>query len=267
MKKTFFLVALLAIGSLSMAQDIKIKKGKVTMTEAQYNELLAKAAEADKQKETIGTLKAQLEAIEASQVAHLHTFQDSASYAIGEDLLQAWLKNDVGVNPHCTGQGMMDAADGNYRLTKAQSQNLKERFQQNFENRQVNVNMKAGKEFMEKNANNKSVYTTASGLQYERIKAGNGKKPKVGSKVKVHYTGTLVNGMKFDSSYDRNTPFEFTAGIHQVIAGWDEGILLMDEGSTYRFVIPYNLGYGTQQVGEIPPGSTLVFEVQLISIK
>ena len=128
----------------------------------------------------------------------------------------------------------------------------------------VAANIKAGKDFMTQNANNKSVYTTKSGLQYQRLQAGNGDKPKPGDHVIVHYTGTLIDGTKFDSSVDRKQPFEFDLGRGQVIAGWDEGIQLMEKGSKYRLVLPYNLGYGEREVGAIPAGSTLIFDVELI---
>ena len=117
---------------------------------------------------------------------------------------------------------------------------------------------------MEENALNKSVYQTKSGLQYKIVKKGNGKKPKATDKVKVHYTGKLLDGKVFDSSVERGQPAEFF--LNQVIPGWTEGLQLMDVGSTYILYIPYNLAYGEQPVGSIPPGSTLIFEVELLDI-
>lgn len=107
---------------------------------------------------------------------------------------------------------------------------------------------------------------TSSGLWYVVKKAGNGKRPEAGSTVKVHYTGRLANGTEFDNSIKRNTPFEFSVGIGQVIPGWDEGISLMDEGAEYTLIIPSKLAYGPQGAGGvIPPHATLIFETQLIS--
>jgi FKBP-type peptidyl-prolyl cis-trans isomerase len=108
---------------------------------------------------------------------------------------------------------------------------------------------------------------TASGLIFiEKIK-GTGAKAASGKKVKVHYTGTLLDGTKFDSSRDRNEPFEFTLGQGQVIKGWDEGIALMNVGGKATLIIPANIAYGERNTGSIPPYSTLVFDVELIDVK
>ena len=109
--------------------------------------------------------------------------------------------------------------------------------------------------------------TTDSGLQYEEIKEGTGAMPKAGQSVTVHYTGTLENGTKFDSSRDRNRPFSFRIGVGQVIKGWDEGVMSMRVGGQRKLVIPPELGYGARGAGGvIPPNATLVFDVELISI-
>ena len=122
-----------------------------------------------------------------------------------------------------------------------------------------------GEDFLAENAKKENIVVLPSGLQYEVIKEGNGKKPSARSQVKCHYEGTLIDGTKFDSSYDRGEPATF--GLNQVIAGWTEGVQLMSEGAKYRFFIPYNLGYGARGAGaSIPPFSTLVFEVELLDI-
>lgn len=110
--------------------------------------------------------------------------------------------------------------------------------------------------------------TTQSGLKYVDIKIGYGDFPKAGDWVTVHYTGTLENGNKFDSSVDRNEPFEFPIGIGRVIKGWDEGVLTMKAGGKRKLIIPPELGYGSKGAGSvIPANSTLIFEVELLSIK
>ena len=126
-------------------------------------------------------------------------------------------------------------------------------------------NKEEGEKFLAESALREGVITTASGLQYEVIKMGKGKKPVATDNVKVHYHGTLTNGTVFDSSVDRNEPITF--GLTQVIAGWTEGLQLMPVGSKFKFYIPQQLGYGSQQAGSIPPYSTLIFEVELLGIE
>ena len=109
--------------------------------------------------------------------------------------------------------------------------------------------------------------TTASGLQYIDTKVGSGASPAKGKKVKVHYTGTLKNGTKFDSSVDRNQPFEFVIGVGQVIPGWDEGVMTMKVGGKRTLIIPSKLGYGERGAGsDIPPNAELHFDVELLGV-
>ncbi len=109
--------------------------------------------------------------------------------------------------------------------------------------------------------------STPSGLKYVVIKAGKGATPKKGQTVFVHYTGTLTNGKKFDSSRDRGQPFSFTLGVGQVIKGWDEGLRMMKVGDRRKLTIPPKLGYGAAGAGGvIPPNATLIFDVELLKI-
>ncbi|MBM3299239.1 MAG: FKBP-type peptidyl-prolyl cis-trans isomerase [Deltaproteobacteria bacterium] len=113
-----------------------------------------------------------------------------------------------------------------------------------------------------------NVITTPSGLNVEILQEGNGPLPQRGQSVIVHYTGTLPDGKKFDSSLDRGTPFSFKLGEGQVIRGWDEGLALMKVGSRARLTIPSNLGYGPRGAGNvIPANATLIFDVELLGIK
>ena len=249
----------------TQAQEIKIKKGKVTMTEAQYNDLKAKADALERAQADMTILRSQLK--EANTPAPMNTFNDSASYAIGRDVYSQWSAQQLGINGQMAGQAMIDGAKGVQRINNQQAGPLLQRFQMEFEQRQragVQENIEKGEKFMQEMSNNKSVYTTKSGLKYRQVREGNGKKPKATDRVKVHYTGSLIDGTKFDSSYDRGEPITFK--LNEVIPGWTEGLQLMDEGSKYILFIPYNLGYGEQQMGTIPPGSTLVFEVELLEI-
>lgn len=123
----------------------------------------------------------------------------------------------------------------------------------------------AGEQFLAENAKKDGIITLPSGLQYQVLKEGNGKQPKATDRVKCHYEGTLIDGTMFDSSIQRGEPAVF--GLNQVIAGWTEGVQLMQEGAKYRFFIPYNLGYGEHGAGAtIPPFAALVFDVELIEV-
>ena len=122
-----------------------------------------------------------------------------------------------------------------------------------------------GEAYLKFNSEQEGVVVLPSGLQYKVLVAGSGKKPSATDKVKCHYEGTLLNGAKFDSSYDRNEPAVF--GLNQVIPGWTEGVQLMSEGAKYEFVIPYNLAYGAHGApGAIPPYATLKFVVELLEV-
>jgi len=126
-------------------------------------------------------------------------------------------------------------------------------------------NIQQGEAFLTNNATTEGVETTPSGLQYKRITQGTGTThPKASDSVKVHYHGTLIDGTVFDSSVDRNEPISF--GLNQVISGWTEGLQLMVEGDKTRFFIPSHLAYGNRRAGKIQPGSTLIFDVELLGI-
>jgi peptidylprolyl isomerase len=112
------------------------------------------------------------------------------------------------------------------------------------------------------------VITTDSGLQYVDLTEGTGESPNKGDTVSVHYTGTLTNGKKFDSSRDRGQAFQFKIGVGQVIKGWDEGVMTMKVGGRRKLIIPPELGYGARGAGGvIPPNATLIFDVELLGVK
>ncbi|QSX34550.1 FKBP-type peptidyl-prolyl cis-trans isomerase [Shewanella avicenniae] len=138
-----------------------------------------------------------------------------------------------------------------------------------FIDRQQRVGMQetidASKAFMEANKTQEGVITTDSGLQYQYLVHGEGTEhPKATDTVKVHYEGRLINGRVFDSSYARGEPIEFP--LNKVIQGWSEGVQLMVEGDKMRFFIPAELGYGNRTAGPIPPGSALIFDVELLKV-
>lgn len=271
----------MAVAGVAFAQtpEVSIKRGKATIDEAYYYQLKQKAdayeamaKQANSAQNQVDQLKAEL----AKQTkVELSTFVDSASYAIGKDMANAWQQQQLGINLRAAGQSLMDVANGKNTWDQSVMQPLLQRFQREFEQRQQQQqeNMMASKDknkaegaaFLKENAKSKSIYTTKSGLQYKILEKGNGKKPTANSTVKVHYTGTLIDGTKFDSSVDRGQPIEFN--INAVIPGWTEGLQLMNEGAHYILFIPPELGYGDQLVGAIPPGSTLIFDVQLLEVK
>ncbi len=127
------------------------------------------------------------------------------------------------------------------------------------------VEVDEGKEFLAQNKEKTGINTTDSGLQYKVLLEGTGKSPSATDRVTVHYEGTLIDGTKFDSSYDRGEPIDF--GLNQVIRGWTEGVQLMKEGAKYKFFIPSDLAYGPQgSPGAIPPNAALIFTVELIRV-
>ena len=134
------------------------------------------------------------------------------------------------------------------------------------EKRQKEERLQEGKEFLKKNSGDDGVQVTASGLQYKVISKGDGQQPGPHGRVKCHYEGRFIDGQVFDSSYKRGEPTVF--GLDQVIAGWTEGLQLMNVGSKYEFYIPGDLGYGERGIpGHIPGNTVLIFTVELLSIE
>ena len=170
-------------------------------------------------------------------------------------------------------QAIKDVIAGNLKLDEAEAQQLVQEFfakqeakQQAAASEKGKVAKAEGEKFLAENGKKEGIITTASGLQYQILREGNGKSPKATDTVECHYEGTLIDGTKFDSSYDRGQTATFP--LNQVIAGWTEGLQLMKEGGKYRFFIPYNLGYGERGAGaSIPPFAALVFDVELVTVK
>lgn len=167
--------------------------------------------------------------------------------------------------------GLTDSLNGEAKLEQEEIQALLQSLEQQVQEKRTaqqaienEANIAAGKKFLEDNAKIEGVEVTESGLQYQVIVAAEGTKPLATDTVRVHYKGTLTDGTVFDSSYDRGEPVEFP--LNRVIPGWTEGVQLMSVGSTYKFVIPAELGYGANGTGPIPGNSTLIFDVELLEI-
>lgn len=200
---------------------------------------------------------------------------DKLSYAlglgIGQQLKQMGLNASLVIEDFAA--SIIDVLqDKDLKISNQEAQVIVNAFFQKMEEEQNVAKAKAGKaakqegeKFLVENAKKDGVIVTKSGLQYEVLKEGSGKKPKATDTVRCHYEGRLLDGSVFDSSYKRNEPADF--GLQQVIAGWTEGVQLMSEGAKYRFYIPYILAYGEGGAGAmIPPFSTLIFDVELIKV-
>lgn len=200
---------------------------------------------------------------------------DKLSYAlglgIGQQLKQMGLKDSLVIDDFAA--SIKDVLnDNDLKVSHQEGQAIVNAFFQDLESKQKAAQAEAGKaaktageDFLAENAKKDGVTVTKSGLQYEVLNEGSGKKPKATDTVRCHYEGRLLDGTVFDSSYKRNEPADF--GLQQVIAGWTEGVQLMAEGAKYRFYIPYMLAYGEGGAGAmIPPFSTLVFDVELIKV-
>ena len=199
---------------------------------------------------------------------------DKLSYALGIGIgSQLAGMGAKGLDIDDFAQAVKDVISGTpLKVNNAEAQSLVQAFFQEQEEKQRAAAAEAGKvakadgeSFLAENAKKEGVVVLPSGLQYQVLKEGNGKKPSSTDQVKCHYEGTLIDGTIFDSSYQRNEPATF--GLNQVIAGWTEGVQLMSEGAKYRFFIPYNLAYGERGAGaQIPPFAALVFDVELLKV-
>lgn len=203
-----------------------------------------------------------------AQKTTLNTAKDSASYAYGIMLansIKRQLSNDL------NREVMLASLNGALRdeemmFTPEVANKIFSDYNRAIQAKAGEKAREEGKAFLEKNKLRKEVTTTASGLQYEVMKRGDGTaSPKATDKVEVHYHGTLISGEIFDSSVERGQPAQF--GLNQVIAGWTEGLQYMKEGDKFKFFIPAELAYGDRGAGAtIKPGSTLIFEVELLKI-
>ncbi len=196
---------------------------------------------------------------------------DSVSYALGVAIGSGYhenLKQFPGGEPNLDAMiaGFVQSLKGDsVKMTMEQAREYMQTYFVQASARDAKKTKEEGEKFLAENKTKSGVITTESGLQYQVVTEGTGEKPTAEDRVKVHYTGTLLDGKKFDSSVDRGEPAVF--GVNQVIKGWTEGLQLMPVGSKYIFWIPSELAYGERAAGpDIKPNSTLKFEVELLEI-
>ncbi|MDH4070550.1 MAG: FKBP-type peptidyl-prolyl cis-trans isomerase [Ignavibacteria bacterium] len=208
------------------------------------------------------------------QDVKLENTQDKISYSIGLNVGMSLMRDSIMVTPEAFLKGVLDAReDSSDRLLSEEDVNATlAAFQEEMRMKQADraakegaQNQAAGAAFLSTNETLPGVVKLPSGLQYKIISAGTGPKPTASSTVEVHYTGRLIDGSVFDSSHKRGAPAVFP--VNGVIKGWTEALQLMPVGSKWELYIPSDLGYGPGGSGVIPPNATLVFEVELLSIK
>jgi len=222
---------------------------------------------------SIGNLFAQSKKKSASQAAttpapvKLNNQTDSLSYSIGIMVASFYKQQGISnINDAMVNKAIKDKMSGDSTLlTEQQCNQVLMGFIEKAKADKAAVAKKQGEAFLAANKTKPGVITTASGLQYIVLKQGTGPKPALTDKVKCDYEGKLIDGTVFDSSVKQGKPIEFA--VNGVIAGWTEALQLMNTGSKYRLFIPSNLAYGDQQMGsDIKPGSTLIFDVDLLEI-
>lgn len=207
---------------------------------------------------------------------NLSSLKDQISYIIGRDLARNFAQQGLSLDVDVLAASMKEGLNGEpSRLTQEQMQAAMQQLQEQLggaedddDNQTSNSmanNKEEGQAFLSENQNRAGVTTLPSGLQYEVINEGTGKKPTLNSSVTTHYHGTLINGNVFDSSYQRGQPATFP--VNGVIAGWTEALQLMSEGSKWRLYIPSELAYGRRGAGrDIGPDTTLIFDVELLKV-
>lgn len=197
----------------------------------------------------------------------LKNLHDSASYAVGISVAQFYKQQGITkLNSAIVAKAINDvAANKETLLSDAACNEIMMRYINQAQEAKSAPNIKAGEDFLATNKTKAGIKTTASGLQYEVLTQGSGPMPVATDTVVCHYRGTLIDGTEFDNSYKRNEPI--TISVDGVIRGWTEALQLMPAGSKYKLYIPQQLAYGTNDMGAIPAGSVLIFDVELLEIK
>ncbi|MDA7794425.1 FKBP-type peptidyl-prolyl cis-trans isomerase [Flavobacteriales bacterium] len=192
---------------------------------------------------------------------------EKVSYSLGVNVAKSVKDQGLeSIDSEAIAKAFKDVFEGNtLEISEEEANIVLQDYFGKLANKKQQVNIEAGKKFLDENAKREGVVTTSTGLQYEVLKEGSGDSPKETDQVTVHYHGTLIDGTVFDSSVDRGQPATFP--VNGVIPGWVEALQLMNTGAKYKLFIPSDLAYGERGAGgAIGPHSTLIFEVELISI-
>ncbi|MEO6070720.1 MAG: FKBP-type peptidyl-prolyl cis-trans isomerase [Chitinophagaceae bacterium] len=196
----------------------------------------------------------------------LKTVSDSASYAIGVSVANFYAQQGISkLNPSLVAKAINDVMVAKKPLMdEMQCNTVMMKYMNSAQEAKAGPNIAAGEAFLAKNKNKPGVKTTPSGLQYEVVVKGSGPMPTATDSVTCHYKGTLIDGTEFDNSYSRGEPITFP--VSGVIKGWTEALQLMPAGSKYKLYIPQQLAYGPNEIGNIPAGSVLLFDVELLKV-
>ena len=256
--------------TLAVAQDTTTKKTTAQKSSAPTSQTSTKKSQTGSSTKSGATKKT---GTSASKSAALTDQKSKLSYALGMNLGSNLRLQQIDVDPNLLTQGIKDGlAGGKTQMTDEEARATLEQWQTDMrQQRQAKMqqeseaNKKEGDAFLAANKTKEGVITLPDGLQYKVLKQGDGPKPTTNDKVVCNYRGTLVNGTEFDSSYKRNEPATFP--VTGVIKGWTEALQLMPVGSKWQLYIPSDLAYGPPGRGPIPPNSTLIFDIELLSIQ
>jgi FKBP-type peptidyl-prolyl cis-trans isomerase len=199
----------------------------------------------------------------AAAAADVNAASYSLGVSMGDQLRSTGITPDA-VNSQRLAQGVRDALSGKVKPSEADQKNINQLLRTSFQGA-AEANHRAAAKFLAENGQKPGVVTTASGLEYRVLAPGNGESPKASDEATVNYRGTLLDGTEFDSSYKRGQPATFP--VSRVIPGWTEALQLMKPGAKYQLFVPPQLAYDMQPKSGLPPGSLLIFEVELLSVK